>query len=163
MKGNNLKYLNSLQNCWFQVKELQMISFLFLKFEESSTPSMEPNVGLELMTQRLRPELRSRVDAQPTEPPRCPSFLSDFFPSKVEKWAYITFILKNKINFLLKIMVVVIYFSNAEKRAARWLSGLAPPTAQGVILETGDRAVSYTHLTLPTITVRCRSRWSPYH
>ena len=24
-------------------------------------------------------------------------------------------------------------------------------------------AVSYTHLTLPTITVRCRSRWSPYH
>ena len=23
--------------------------------------------------------------------------------------------------------------------------------------------VSYTHLTLPTITVRCRSRWSPYH
>ena len=25
------------------------------------------------------------------------------------------------------------------------------------------KAVSYTHLTLPTITVRCRSRWSPYH
>ena len=24
-------------------------------------------------------------------------------------------------------------------------------------------SVSYTHLTLPTITVRCRSRWSPYH
>ena len=24
-------------------------------------------------------------------------------------------------------------------------------------------AVSYTHLTLPTISDRCRSRWSPYH
>ena len=23
--------------------------------------------------------------------------------------------------------------------------------------------VSYTHLTLPTNTVTCRSRWSPYH
>ena len=25
------------------------------------------------------------------------------------------------------------------------------------------RAVSYTHLTLPTTARRCRSRWSPYH
>ena len=25
------------------------------------------------------------------------------------------------------------------------------------------QAVSYTHLTLPTNTVTCRSRWSPYH
>ena len=24
-------------------------------------------------------------------------------------------------------------------------------------------AVSYTHLTLPTNIIRCRSRWSPYH
>ena len=24
-------------------------------------------------------------------------------------------------------------------------------------------AVSYTHLTLPTSCVQCRSRWSPYH
>ena len=23
--------------------------------------------------------------------------------------------------------------------------------------------VSYTHLTLPTIDISCRSRWSPYH
>ena len=23
--------------------------------------------------------------------------------------------------------------------------------------------VSYTHLTLPTICFKCRSRWSPYH
>ena len=26
-----------------------------------------------------------------------------------------------------------------------------------------DWAVSYTHLTLPTILNQCRSRWSPYH
>ena len=26
-----------------------------------------------------------------------------------------------------------------------------------------DGPVSYTHLTLPTNTVTCRSRWSPYH
>ena len=25
------------------------------------------------------------------------------------------------------------------------------------------QAVSYTHLTLPTIPFECRSRWSPYH
>ena len=28
---------------------------------------------------------------------------------------------------------------------------------------TGLGPVSYTHLTLPTIRHRCRSRWSPYH
>ena len=27
----------------------------------------------------------------------------------------------------------------------------------------GGGAVSYTHLTLPTTSRRCRSRWSPYH
>ena len=27
----------------------------------------------------------------------------------------------------------------------------------------GTQPVSYTHLTLPTIRTRCRSRWSPYH
>ena len=31
--------------------------------------------------------------------------------------------------------------------------------------EEGDStmSVSYTHLTLPTTGIRCRSRWSPYH
>ena len=35
-----------------------------------------------------------------------------------------------------------------------------------VVLEAEDtipEAVSYTHLTLPTIVRECRSRWSPYH
>ena len=32
-----------------------------------------------------------------------------------------------------------------------------------VFLSNGPGAVSYTHLTLPTIVEWCRSRWSPYH
>ena len=35
------------------------------------------------------------------------------------------------------------------------------PTAN--IILNGQKPVSYTHLTLPTIHVLCRSRWSPYH
>ena len=35
------------------------------------------------------------------------------------------------------------------------------------IVSSGDERtlepVSYTHLTLPTMIIRCRSRWSPYH
>ena len=31
------------------------------------------------------------------------------------------------------------------------------------IYGTHFTAVSYTHLTLPTTSRRCRSRWSPYH
>ena len=46
-----------------------------------------------------------------------------------------------------------------------------PPPCSGMKLRQGPRGplgtdpepVSYTHLTLPTIHVLCRSRWSPYH
>ena len=31
------------------------------------------------------------------------------------------------------------------------------------IIKIRPESVSYTHLTLPTIHVLCRSRWSPYH
>ena len=31
------------------------------------------------------------------------------------------------------------------------------------LLDAPMSPVSYTHLTLPTNTVTCRSRWSPYH
>ena len=31
------------------------------------------------------------------------------------------------------------------------------------LLKEAFKAVSYTHLTLPTIAAECRSRWSPYH
>ena len=36
-------------------------------------------------------------------------------------------------------------------------------TAYQVFGRNAQKAVSYTHLTLPTNTVTCRSRWSPYH
>ena len=41
--------------------------------------------------------------------------------------------------------------SEARSRAAAWVAAI------------GEGAVSYTHLTLPTILRSCRSRWSPYH
>ena len=35
---------------------------------------------------------------------------------------------------------------------------------KGIGMKTSDyETVSYTHLTLPTIHVECRSRWAPYH
>ena len=33
----------------------------------------------------------------------------------------------------------------------------------GETIEETNEAVSYTHLTLPTKPMMCRSRWSPYH
>ena len=36
-------------------------------------------------------------------------------------------------------------------------------TEQELCAKNGIEAVSYTHLTLPTNIIRCRSRWSPYH
>ena len=35
--------------------------------------------------------------------------------------------------------------------------------AMTINMVCGSGPVSYTHLTLPTTLVRCRSRWSPYH
>ena len=43
-----------------------------------------------------------------------------------------------------------------------WL--LAAPGLLFVLVGALDVCpVSYTHLTLPTMKCRCRSRWSPYH
>ena len=57
---------------------------------------------------------------------------------------------RNKVNEVIKRLN---YRPNAVAR------GLASKrtTTVGVI------TVSYTHLTLPTIQLSCRSRWSPYH
>ena len=33
----------------------------------------------------------------------------------------------------------------------------------GAVFRATQAPVSYTHLTLPTIALLCRSRWSPYH
>ena len=43
----------------------------------------------------------------------------------------------------------------------------SPNNPTGTVLHADEvvdfLAVSYTHLTLPTIAAECRSRWSPYH
>ena len=44
--------------------------------------------------------------------------------------------------------------SGTDPEASTRNTGLLTPWFQ---------AVSYTHLTLPTIILPCRSRWSPYH
>ena len=46
--------------------------------------------------------------------------------------------------------------------------GFSPANTVGadyweIMCSDEDDTVSYTHLTLPTIHVECRSRWSPYH
>ena len=38
-----------------------------------------------------------------------------------------------------------------------------PQTTGLLLMMVGTITVSYTHLTLPTIQLSCRSRWSPYH
>ena len=55
--------------------------------------------------------------------------------------------------------------------AATTVSAVALSGAQAVAQENKTTisvtnitdTVSYTHLTLPTIALLCRSRWSPYH
>ena len=54
----------------------------------------------------------------------------------------------------------------ADGRTTRAM--LAGAALRHAARETGckldvDEPVSYTHLTLPTTTPQCRSRWSPYH
>ena len=42
-------------------------------------------------------------------------------------------------------------------------AGVRGSLAAGTAVVLDETAVSYTHLTLPTIALLCRSRWSPYH
>ena len=51
--------------------------------------------------------------------------------------------------------IALLHYADGEKRYIIAPKGLK----QGTIVE----AVSYTHLTLPTIAAECRSRWSPSH
>ena len=49
------------------------------------------------------------------------------------------------------------------ERIAKTLTHGMYATAVTEAFEATFEAVSYTHLTLPTIAAECRSRWSPYH
>ena len=43
------------------------------------------------------------------------------------------------------------------------IANLSDAQFKTLVIKTLTESVSYTHLTLPTIHVLCRSRWSPYH
>ena len=62
--------------------------------------------------------------------------------------------------------ILCVSTSEASSQQAREL-GLPLKNLEDVnaidLLVDGADAVSYTHLTLPTILRSCRSRWSPYH
>ena len=54
--------------------------------------------------------------------------------------------------------------TGAWKPGSREEMGSLPPFTSQIHTHTHTHtSVSYTHLTLPTIHVLCRSRWSPYH
>ena len=53
------------------------------------------------------------------------------------------------------------YQAAVDKAQAAWRNATA--LAQRYRQLVGVQAVSYTHLTLPTKSDECRSRWSPYH
>ena len=62
------------------------------------------------------------------------------------------------------------YFRHTRVAAIdnRWLSTFNWPEDEVVVVHDDKKTyrlepVSYTHLTLPTMRLRCRSRWSPYH
>ena len=62
-----------------------------------------------------------------------------------------------------------ICFEGVEEAMYLWLNGQFVGYAEDSFtpsefdLTPYIKAVSYTHLTLPTICLTCRSRWSPYH
>ena len=52
--------------------------------------------------------------------------------------------------------------NGAEREVGQYSTG-TPEEALTFYIHRYLDSVSYTHLTLPTISCRCRSRWSPYH
>ena len=76
-----------------------------------------------------------------------------------EKWIFteerrLSPIKGGKINKVIGFVIVAIVLCYLIKCQREWL------TVQSL---SKAWPVSYTHLTLPTIRHRCRSRWSPYH
>ena len=83
--------------------------------------------------------------------------------SATENYAMITLRAKSTLELALQVLI----------REAVISLALPPPEPSKIYFaedfETSNTApedigpVSYTHLTLPTMRLRCRSRWSPYH
>ena len=62
---------------------------------------------------------------------------------------------------------VVSFQRSLNRKIDAGVDGLFTLGSSGEVAFSTDKrrreTVSYTHLTLPTITTVCRSRWSPYH
>ena len=54
------------------------------------------------------------------------------------------------------------FLDDLRNKPLRTPKGVVPDMWHQTLRE-GVGAVSYTHLTLPTMLAQCRSRWSPYH
>ena len=63
-------------------------------------------------------------------------------------------------GLVLMIIGTIIRLSNGQAGGA---TGTGEAVGTHELHDIGVIPVSYTHLTLPTIHVECRSRWSPYH
>ena len=68
-----------------------------------------------------------------------------------------------KIEFDTKKAMIVIDNKFFKKDVEPQSSLLNGSVGGEIAMELYNKPVSYTHLTLPTIHVECRSRWSPYH
>ena len=85
---------------------------------------------------------------------------ANFFPASTIEEAYAE-LMKNRKNVLLG-GTSYLRMGNTNYNTAVDISNV---TDIDKITEKEDsfETVSYTHLTLPTTRLRCRSRWSPYH
>ena len=75
-------------------------------------------------------------------------------------WSLLCFIV---ILWLFWKFVLPRYTKLLEEREDRIEGGMKRAEAQQAEAKAALETVSYTHLTLPTIALLCRSRWSPYH
>ena len=80
-----------------------------------------------------------------------PAITQDFETSEVLMLGYMS---EESLDLSLKTGLAH-YFSRSRNRI--WQKGETSGNTQEI------KAVSYTHLTLPTKLEWCRSRWSPYH
>ena len=72
-----------------------------------------------------------------------------------------------KLKELLFRDISAVLYSNMDKRFLKnnpsLIEDIEYILMNSVNYTNNQTPVSYTHLTLPTISCRCRSRWSPYH
>ena len=77
-------------------------------------------------------------------------------------WAFVVTSTNPSVNRTFRNVPILVQNKDALEARGYTIIGLDEASNVNIRVE-GTRAVSYTHLTLPTILRSCRSRWSPYH